>query len=393
MASFSSRRNIKPANPSMTARKRWIKWLFQAAILAVVGWGVVSSVRKSAVQLAAQREQLSVAAERLRERSSAAELSGDPHRAQVLSAEAVAVEHSVRRFWQADPWGLLAAGVLYGLGMLPGSLFWRQCLRALDQPTHLLTILWAYFYGNLGKYFPGKAMVIVLRLTALERLGIKKVATSITIFMETLTMMSVGGAVAGLCMIALNIDWRLTLLSVGLLIATFIPTFPPILRWLLPKLQRGVDPQLLKAWSDRIQGRLFFRGWLWLSLTWLAFGLSLLVVMRSLPIADLEHTTPLALWLSCCGACALAVVLGFVSLLPGGAGVREAVLSIVLTPVVGPAAALCGAVWLRVVWLATELLMVGLLFVVRWLMKKRGVALQHQASHQQGLQQQLRARV
>ena len=349
----------------MTARKRWIKWLFQAAILAVVGWGVVSSVRKSAAQLAAQRSQLIDEAEQLKQRAVAAEFSGFPLQAQALRAEADAAEHGSRRFWQADPLGLLAAGLLYGLGMLPGSLFWRQCLRALDQPTHLLTILWAYFYGNLGKYFPGKAMVIVLRLTALEPLGIKKMATSITIFMETLTMMSVGGAMAGLCMIALNIDWRLTLLSIGLLVATFIPTFPPILRWLLPKLQRGVDPEQLKAWSDRIQGKLFIRGWLLLSLTWIAFGLSLLVVLRSLPIADLSHTTPLALLLSCCGACALAVVLGFVSLLPGGAGVREAVLSIVLTPVVGPVAALCGAVWLRVVWLATELLMVGLLFAVR----------------------------
>lgn len=355
----------------MTARKRWIKWLFQAAILAVVGWGVVSSVRKSAAQLAAQRSQLTDDAEQLRQRAVAAELSGDPLQAQALRADADAAEHGSRRFWQADPLGLLAAGVLYGLGMLPGSLFWRQCLRALDQPTHLLTILWAYFYGNLGKYFPGKAMVIVLRLTALEPLGIKKMATSITIFMETLTMMSVGGAMAGVCMIALNIDWRLTLLSIGLLVATFIPTFPPILRWLLPKLQRGVDPQQLKAWSDRIQGKLFFRGWLLLSLTWIAFGLSLLVVLRSLPIADLSHTTPLALLLSCCGACALAVVLGFVSLLPGGAGVREAVLSIVLTPVVGPVAALCGAVWLRVVWLATELLMVGLLFAVRTFRQRR----------------------
>ncbi len=351
----------------MTPRKRWIKWLFQAAILAVVGWGVGSSVRKSAEQLAAHRSQLTDDAQELRQQATVAELSGDALRSQALGSQADAAERGALRFWQADPLGLLAASVLYGLGMLPGSLFWRQCLRALDQPTHLLTILWAYFYGNLGKYFPGKAMVIVLRLTALEPLGIKKMATSITIFMETLTMMSVGGAMAGLCMIALNIDWRLTLLSIGLLAATFIPTFPPILRWLLPKLQRGVDPALLRAWTDRIQGRLFIRGWLLLSLTWTAFGLSLLVVLRSLPIADLSHTTPLALLLSCCGACALAVVLGFVSLLPGGAGVREAVLSIVLTPVVGPAAALCGAVWLRVVWLATELLMVGLLFVVRLL--------------------------
>ena len=358
----------------MTPRRRWIKWLLQAAILAVVAWGIVGSIRKSSVQLSVQRDKLSQTAKQLREQAIEATQAGETQAASRLQREADAAESGARRFWQADPWGLMLAGVLYGVGMLPGSLFWRQCLRALDQPTHLLTILWAYFYGNLGKYFPGKAMVIVLRLTALEPLGIKKVATSITIFMETLTMMSVGGAMAGLCMIALNIDWRLSVLSIGLLLATFIPTFPPILRWLLPKLQRGVEPKLLDAWSGRIQGRLFIRGWLLLSLTWLAFGLSLFVVLRSLPIADFGQTTPLTWLLSCWGACALAVVLGFVSLLPGGAGVREAVLSIVLTPVVGPVAALCGAVWLRVVWLATELLMVGLLFVIRNLSKNQHAA-------------------
>jgi uncharacterized membrane protein YbhN (UPF0104 family) len=272
---------------------------------------------------------------------------------------------AAEKFWQAHPSGLLAAGLVYAVGMIPGSLFWRQCLDALGQPTHLPTTLWAYFYGNLGKYFPGKAMVIILRLAALEPLGIKKTATSITIFMETLTMMSVGGAMAGVCMIALNIDWRLTLLSLGLLAATFLPTFPPLLRFLIPKLQSGVDPEALRTWAGRIDAKLFIRGWLWLSLTWIAFGLSLLLVMRSLPIANFEHTTTAKLALSCFGACALAVVLGFVSLLPGGAGVREAVLSIVLAPVVGPAAALCSAVWLRVVWLATELLMAALMLVIK----------------------------
>lgn len=361
----------------MSLRNKRIRIALQLAILGLVVWGIVHSARKSATQLATQRTVLKVEAAELRER---AERADSPAEASQLLEQATRADWAVKNFWLAQPAGLCAAGVVYALGMLPGSLFWRQCLRALDQPTHLLTILWAYFYGNLGKYFPGKAMVIILRLAALEPLGIKKTATSITIFMETLTMMSVGGALAALCMIALNIDWRLTLLSLGLLSATFIPTFPPLLRYLIPKLQRGVDPQALQAWASRIDAKLFVRGWLWLSLTWIAFGLSLLLVLRSLPIANFEHTNNWTLVLSCFGACALAVVLGFVSLLPGGAGVREAVLSIVLAPVVGPFAALCGAVWLRVVWLATELLMVGLLFVLRILSEKPDAAVDRHPS-------------
>ncbi len=355
----------------MSTRKRWGRGVLQVVVLGLVVWGITNSVRKSARELSSQRELLSAQATELRSRASQT-LEADESRQ--LLQQASAIERKVHDFWKASPAGLFLAGLIYAVGMLPGSLFWRHCLAALGQPTHLLTTLWAYFYGNLGKYFPGKAMVIILRLAALDRLGIKKTATSITIFMETLTMMSVGGAVAGLCMIALNIDWRLTLLSIGLLIATFLPTYPPLLRVLLSKLQRGVDPQELELWSSRIDGKLFARGWMTLAVTWIAFGLSLLLVLRSLPIADIEQTTWLTLMLSCFGACALAVVLGFVSLIPGGAGVREVVLSTVLAPVVGPAAALCGAIWLRIVWLATELIMVGLLFVVRYLSEKNDVA-------------------
>ncbi len=352
----------------MTTRNKRIRTVLQLVIVTLVAWGIVHSARKSGRQLATQRAALTSQATELRNRAAQ---TTDSAQAAEFRQQADQATAAAEKFWLAHPSGLLAAGLIYALGMVPGSLFWRQCLRALDQPTHLLTILWAYFYGNLGKYFPGKAMVIILRLAALEPLGIKKTATSITIFMETLTMMSVGGAMAGICMIALNIDWRLTLLSLGLLAATFLPTFPPLLRFLIPKLQRGVDPEALQAWAERIDAKLFIRGWLWLSVTWIAFGLSLLLVMRSLPIANFEHAATSTLVLSCFGSCALAVVLGFVSLLPGGAGVRELVLSIVLSPVVGPTAALCGAVWLRVVWLATELLMVALLFVVKRLVPKQ----------------------
>jgi uncharacterized membrane protein YbhN (UPF0104 family) len=188
-----------------------------------------------------------------------------------------------------------------------------------------------------------------------------------TIFMETLTMMSVGGAVAAMCMMVLNLDWKLTALAAGLLVCTLVPTSPPVLRYLLPRLQRGVTAETMRHWSSRLTWRLFARGWLMLTFTWLGFGLSLWLVLQSLPSTDFGEASWIDIFLSSLGACALAVVLGFVSLIPGGAGVREVVLSTVLTPVVGsPVAALCGALWLRLVWLATELGLVGLLGVAKW---------------------------
>lgn len=339
-----------------------MKVALQIVVLVLVAWGIAHSVRKSASQLANQRESLLSEAAMLR--TQAAE-THDPQLQQVSLMAAAELERSARNYWRADPLRLVAAGGFYFLGMLPASLFWRQCLMAVEQPSRPLSVLWAYFYGNLGKYFPGKAMVLVLRVAALDQAGMKKTVTSMTIFMETLTMMSVGGAMSAGCLILLGVDWRLTLLACGLLVATFIPTYPPLLRYLLPKLQRGVEPELVAQWSGRIDGKLFVRGWLLLTLTWVAFGISLWLVLGSIPIADFSQASWTTRLLSCLGACALAVVLGFVSLIPGGAGVREAVLSTVLSPVVGPAAALSGAIWLRVVWLATELIVVGILFVTK----------------------------
>ncbi len=341
----------------MATRQRWIKWSLQMVALGLVVWGIVHTIRKSAVQLETQQRALTSQAQQWLTK---AEQASDPDTAADYRDQAARLRKQAGNFWQADASGLLLAGLCYAVGMLPASWYWRRCLRALGQTAPTLVVLWAYFYGNLGKYFPGKAMVIVLRLAALERFGTKRVATSVTIFMETLTMMAVGGGVAAICLILLNLDWKLTALAIGLLAVTFLPTFPPWLRILLPRLQKGVDAETLSQWSGRITWRLIAVGWLNLAVTWLCFGLSLLVVLRSLSTAEFADVSSLRLFLSVMGACALAVVLGFVSLIPGGAGVREVVLSTVLTPVVGPTAALCSALWLRIVWLFTELGMVGL---------------------------------
>lgn len=336
--------------------------------MLVVVVGIVHSGRKAALQLASQRSDL---AEKAAQAETASKNAVEASEREQRQLEAVRLRSAVDRFWQVSPLMLLASAVCYALGTLPANWYWRQCLLSMDQRAPFLATTWAYFYGGLGKYFPGKAMVIVLRLGALKNYDFKKMATAITIFMETLTMMAVGGALAAICLILLNLDWRLTLLAIGLLLAMFLPTLPPILRLIIAKLQRGVSAETLRAWTSRIHFGLVFRGWIAMVLAWLLFGLSLLCILRGLPIAESLETDWTRLMLSSLGACALAVVLGFVSLLPGGAGVREVVLSTILAPVVGPAAALCAAIWLRITWLATELAVIAILAALRFLLPSK----------------------
>jgi hypothetical protein len=64
----------------------------------------------------------------------------------------------------------------------------------------------------------------------------------------------------------------------------------------------------------------------------------------------------------CLAAVSLAMVAGFLSLLPGGVGVREYVVLTLLAPAVGTVAALVSAVLLRLCWLAAELVAAGVLY-------------------------------
>ena len=65
--------------------------------------------------------------------------------------------------WNLSPLWLIAAGSLYLLGLLPAGLFWCHVLRRLGQDARLGATLRAYYVGHLGKYVPGKAMVVVIR--------------------------------------------------------------------------------------------------------------------------------------------------------------------------------------------------------------------------------------
>ncbi|MDP7206105.1 MAG: hypothetical protein QGH11_11065, partial [Pirellulaceae bacterium] len=55
------------------------------------------------------------------------------------------------------------AGGVYLGGLVPCWWYWRYTLRSMGQSPALLGSLAAYFIGHLGKYVPGKAMVVVLR--------------------------------------------------------------------------------------------------------------------------------------------------------------------------------------------------------------------------------------
>ena len=127
----------------------------------LVAWGIYRSVVKSADQLRAQRIELTRQADLLEQQAKDYEGS----QAKKLRNQAAELRDQVRNFWRADWKYLVLAGATYAAAISMSGLYWNMCLTAIGQTAPWPIVIWAYFYGNLGKYVPGKAMVVLLEQT------------------------------------------------------------------------------------------------------------------------------------------------------------------------------------------------------------------------------------
>jgi uncharacterized membrane protein YbhN (UPF0104 family) len=272
--------------------------------------------------------------------------------------------------WDLRPGWLVAAGCLYITGLLPGAFFWRHVLLALGQEVRLGETLRAYFVGHLGKHSPGKTMVTVMirvRLIRSDRVDTRVAAASV--FFQTFIMMAVGAFIAAAVLAILCPDQEvLVLTAVGLMALAALPTVPPIFRRLAWLASRGRLGRSGGSELDRLGYRTMLTGWIAMSIGWVLLGLSLWAVVRAIGVQDVHPLGQLPLYV---GSVSLSVVAGVLSLVPGGAGVRELILTELMIPhfrstnpqIAAEAAALGSAVLLRVVWLVSELIVAGIVLL------------------------------
>ena len=95
-----------------------------------------------------------------------------------------------------EPLWLAISGVLYLAGLLACAVFYERILRSSTAPIGFLPAWRAYIVSHLGKYVPGKAMVVVLRSGMVVPYGGRASTAAIATFYETLVMMCAGGLVA-----------------------------------------------------------------------------------------------------------------------------------------------------------------------------------------------------
>jgi glycosyltransferase 2 family protein len=266
---------------------------------------------------------------------------------------------------------LALSGGLYLLGSLPCGIFWHRTLRALGQEVSLGAALRAYYIGHLGKYVPGKAMVVVIRAGLIRGPGVDAALAVVSVFFETLTMMSVGAFLAAAVVAVWLREQPMYLLAaLAMMFAAGLPTLPPVAKLLARILTAGRLSPATNAKLENLGAGTVAVGWALNLVGWAILGLSLWAVLRALGAGEADPFAQLHLETA---AVALATVAGFLSFVPGGAVVREGVLTGLLTmlPNVAGVIPMVSSVLLRLVWLLSELVVSGILYVAGGGLRRR----------------------
>ena len=264
---------------------------------------------------------------------------------------------------QIQPGWLVLSALAYLVGTLPSWLFWHKTLEAMGQRPQHYASLRAYYIGHLGKYVPGKALVVILRAGLVRGPRVDTTVAATAVFVETLTTMAVGGFVAAASIAILHHDepWLL-LLAVGLLVSVGIPTLPPVFRRIVRLLGvRKFNPNIDQSLAG-VDYRLMAYGWLHITWGWCVLGVSLWATLKAIPTITAIPVT-LADWPVSLSCYALAMLAGFVAMVPGGLGVREWVVMTLLAKPFGAGAAIVSAVLVRLMTLLAEALFAAGLYL------------------------------
>ncbi|GHT10134.1 membrane protein [Planctomycetales bacterium] len=226
--------------------------------------------------------------------------------------------------WQPDYFYLTLCGVFYIAAFVPSVFFWRYVMQTFGQSPGLYESFRAYYIGHLGKYVPGKALAVVLRAGLLDSAKTKPAVAATAVFLETLTMMSAGACIAALFVAVLlrNVHYGnyLSLLCIGLMLVSALPIVPRFFKLIAAKILPKEQAQSLQ-----LTFKTLFIGWLLMIPLWLMLGLSVWAALRGIGIDVSLAELPRFI-----AAAAFSIVLGFITMVPGGLGVREFALAQIL---------------------------------------------------------------
>lgn len=251
-----------------------------------------------------------------------------------------------------SPGAWAAAAVMALISPFLTMLGWRRLLADLGSTLSPANAASVFMVGQLGKYVPGSLWSVLVQTEMARRLEVPRRRTAvvglITIAMALLTGVGLGlPAIPALA----DLGERSTLILLGLsAVALLVVLSPPVLNRLIGAALRLIRRGPLE---HDLSGAAIVQMALWFLLSWIATGVAMWILARELvePGADTPY-----LALVCITGFALASSLGMLSIvIPAGAGVREALLVILLVGMLSAPAAAAVAILVRFLTVITDI--------------------------------------
>jgi len=249
--------------------------------------------------------------------------------------------------WLEHPWLLVASVALNALALTGGCWTWWKVLTRVsggDGPAFApLWRLWAL--SNPSRYLPGRIWHLAALGTLAPAAGVGRVPlmTSLLIHMWFVLLANLVLALAAIRPASTPIWIGMV---VGVAAIALVGTWPGTLN-LLSRVTRKPSLRWSSTW--RFGGTMVLLN----TVSVIVAGLGACLLAQAtagLPLRDFPRMI---------GAQAAAFLVGYVSLVPAGIGVREAALALLLAPVLPPGSSAAVAVVLRLWNTVTELLLLG----------------------------------
>jgi hypothetical protein len=274
----------------------------------------------------------------------------------VASAVFVAVAcYNLSRRWESGkvevswPW-LVVSALPIALGTVVLAVGWKWIMeRMAGKPIPLRPCLTLHFESQMARYTPGKVGMPLVRMAGAERLGVPAAVAGYSVLTESISMVAVGGLVGFALLLAITGSSGGLTKAFGALGVLGLVAFVTVTIVLVFVDRRHLPAVVVKLMKAEGAGPLVpRRGPVAHALYWLTWGVHGYFAARAVGIGS-AHA------LGGSGLYVLAPIAGILALAtPSGIGVREAVLSMGLAPVVGPAPAVATAIVSRAVSLVVD---------------------------------------
>lgn len=262
-------------------------------------------------------------------------------------------------------WGwLVASGLPLTGGAFVLAIGWKWIMeRMVGHVIPVWPSLALHFESQMARYTPGKVGMPLVRMAGAAQLGVPAAVAGYSVLVESISLVAVGGMVGFAVLLATTGGAGGVLTAFGRLGALGLLAFVAVALVLVFVDRRHLPAVVLRLTKAQGSGPLVpRRGPVAHALYWSTWALHGYCAARAVGISSTHAIYGSGLYV-------LGPIAGILALAtPSGIGVREAVMSIGLAPVVGPAPALAAAIVSRATSLAIDVLVWAF---GRWLERRR----------------------